>query len=215
VWPNYNWQGNDYDDEVEFFETWYFNRLSWIDNNVPGTLLYPSAELSGSYPDFEITLTDDYFSRQYLNKNHFILNNLPPEVSIDTVIYLNASQATIILNGNISGPIPISVTMRAKVLNSFDDLTTNELIVGVGSNTNELPNTVLYNSRNTIHLECNYPNRIGDHIEVYKLSGQLVFPSKIEKTQVNSFYINVHPGFYLCSYWYDGKKQTQQVVFVK
>ncbi len=167
VWPNYDWQGNDYYDEVEFFETWLFNRLSWIDNNNPGTLLYPSAELLGSFPEFEITLTDDYFSRTILKKNHFTLNGVPPEVSIDTVIYLSASQATIFLDGELNGPVPLSVTMKAKILNSFDDLTTNELLVGVGPASNAIPNIVLFTSQNTIHLECNYPERLGDHFDVF------------------------------------------------
>ena len=54
VWPNYDWEGNDYNDEVEFFENWLFNRIDWIDNNIGGSLLFPSAELSKHFPELEI-----------------------------------------------------------------------------------------------------------------------------------------------------------------
>jgi len=213
VWPNYNWQGNDYDDEVEFLETWLFNRISWIDNNIPGTLLSPSAELSGVFPELEITLSDDYFSRSILKKKYFTLNNAPPGLIIDTVIYLNASQAMIQLSGNVSGPVELSVTMEAKILNGFYDLTTSLLSVGTGFNLYVKRKTLLFTTHNTIHLECSYPELLGDKVEVFNLSGQRIMTLKIEQTQMNSIGVNFLPGIYVCRYWFDGKKQTRQVIF--
>jgi len=215
VWPNYNWQGNDYEDEVEFFETWFYNRISWIDNNIPGTLLFPSAELSGIFPELEITLSDDYFSRSILKKKYFILSNAPPGLIIDTVIYFNASQATIMLSGNINGPVDLSVTIKAKVLNSFADLTSSILSVGVGFTPYVKPNVVLFTTKNTIYLECSHPELLGNKVEVFNLSGQLIKTSNIKQIQLNSIDINLLPGFYLCRFKLDSKKQTKSVVVNK
>jgi len=174
VWPNYNWQGNDYYDEVDFFETWFFNRMNWIDNNLPGTLLAPAAELSGYYPDLEITLTDDYFSRQFLKKDHFILNNAPPELIIDTVIYINASQANVIFEGELSMTLDISITLKSKILNSFEDLTSNTLTVDITSNEIKLQNPILYTTSNTIKLKCFHPELLGKTLEIFNLTGKKI-----------------------------------------
>jgi hypothetical protein len=215
VWPNYNWQGNDYDDEVEFFETWLYNRISWMDDNIPGSLLYPSAELSGSLPELEITLTDDYFSRPILKKKYFTLNNKPPGLEIDTVIFLNASQATIVLSENVTNPVEVSVTIDAKILNSFDDLTSNALSIGVGLNSYAKSNVVLFATRNQLQMKCSHPELLGDKLEIFTLSGQLIKTARIEQTQLNSFDVNLLPGIYLCRYWFDAKIQTQRVVCIK
>lgn len=215
VWPNYNWYGNDYNDEVEFFENWFFNRLGWIDYNMQGFLLYPSADLTGTSSELEIELTDDYFSRPILKKKYFTLNNAPPDLSIDTVIFINASQATIQLSGNINGPIEVSVTMEAKILNSFNDLTTNNLSVGVGQALYNEANINLFVSQNRIQIVCNQPELLGDKMEIFNLSGQRIIISKIEKVQLNSIGINMVSGIYICRFQYDRKMQTRRVVYVK
>jgi hypothetical protein len=214
VWPNYDWQGNDYDDEVEFFETWFYNRISWIDTNIPGSLLYPSAELTGSFPEVEVTLTDDYFSRPILKKKYFTLNGAPTELTIDTVIIINASQATILLSGNISLPVEISVTLDNKILNSFDDITSNILTIGVGLTAYAEPDLVFITSQHTVIMKCNHPELLGDEVELFTLSGQLIKTSKIEKTHLNSVGVNLLSGIYLFKYWFDSKMKTQRVVVI-
>jgi hypothetical protein len=215
VWPNYNWQGNDYEDEVEYFENWFFNRIFWIDNNAPGTLLSPSAELSGYYPDINVTLTDDYFSRQILKNKYFTLNDAPASLEIDTVIYENASMATIKLIGNVNSSAEISVTMKSKIINSFEDLTSSTFSVGVGMEQYSKPEINLYLSSSTIYLECQQPGLLGDKLEIYNLSGQLMQSTNIQTTQSNNISINVPPGIYLCSFIFDEIRQTRRVVFVR
>lgn len=215
VWPNYNWWGNDYADEVEFFETWLFNRLFWIDNNVPGTLLLPSAEISGYYPELDITLTEDFFSRQILKKKYFTINNAPPGLDIDTVIYQNASQATIQLAGNLIGLPEISITMKAKILNSFEDLTSNTLLLtGTDIIPNTKPEVKVYASAGTIHMECNQPNLLNERMEIFNLSGHLMRTMIIEPKQFNSIYANLPAGIYLCSFVFNGKRQSQLIPIV-
>jgi len=214
VWPNYDWENNDYNDEVEFLENWFFNRLGWMDYNMQGEILNPTAELTGSIPHFVITLSDDYFSRTYLNKNHFTLNNAPPELTIDTVIYSNASQATLWLSGNVSSSTEVSITMKAKVLNSFGDLTTSELTVGVNSDSFVDPKAKLYTSQNTIHLECSQPELLGDKLEIYNLSGQRIITSIINQTQLNTVNTDFLQGIYLCRLQFNGKVQTKRVALI-
>jgi len=211
VWPNYNWQGNDYDDEVEFFENWLFNRLEWIDNNIPGNLLEPAAQLAGSFPDLEITLTDDYFSRTILKKKYFTLNNAPPDVSIDTVIYETASFATVKLSGNIQGSSDLSLTMKAKILNSFEDLTTGQLTIGLIAS-EFTPNVVLYSGANTINIKCSHPELLGNHLELLNINGQLIKRIKIDKSDLNRFRVNISPGIYLCRFLFDGKMETHRII---
>lgn len=215
VWPNYDWEGNDYEDEVDFFETWFFNRLSWIDANVTGSILYPSAGLSGSLPELEINLSDDYFNRPVLKKKYFTLNNEPPGVDIDTVKFINATQANIVLTGNINNPVEISVTIDDIVLNSFDDLTTSQLTVGLGLTSVVEPKIVLSVSQNRIFVECSHANLLGDKLEMFNLSGQQIAVYRIEQTPMNSFEVNLLPGIYLCRFWFNGKMQSQRVVFTK
>ena len=215
VWPNYNWQGNDYNDEVEYFEEWFFNRISWIDNHYPGSLLLPSAELSGYYPNIDLTLTDDYFSRPILKNKYFTLNDAPPGLEIDTVIYQDASTAKIYLTGNVSSSAEISVTMKNKILNSFEDLTSGTFSIYVGIDQFENPEVNLYSTSTAIHLECKQPELLGDKLEIFNLSGQLIQSANIQATQSNNISINVPPGIYLCSFIFDGLRQTRRVVFVR
>ncbi len=214
VWPNYNWIGNDYNDEVEYFETWFFNRVTWIDYNIPGNMLYPSAILSGDFPELTITLTDDYFSRPILKKKYFTLNNAPPGMAIDTVIYQNAGLATIILSGTAYGSTEISLTLKAKILNSFEDLTSSAIVLGTGFIHNDKSEVNLFSNLNTIYLKCNSPELLGDQMEIINFSGQLLTTVRIEKISLNKFTLNIPSGYYLCRYVFDKTEQTKFVAFI-
>ncbi|MBN1340035.1 MAG: CotH kinase family protein [Bacteroidales bacterium] len=215
VWPNYNWQGNDYDDEVEYLENWLFNRLTWIDNNLPGSILTPSAELAGLFPVIEIALTDEYFSREILKNSHFTLNNAPPGIAIDTVIYENASQATIILSGILNEPVDVSVTMKDKILNGFEDLTSGVLSLIVGYMQQAAPDISLTAAKNTLYLKCNRPELLGGEFEIFQLTGQRIKTSGIEQVQMNSIDVCFPAGIYICRYRFNGKIQTVKVALLK
>jgi hypothetical protein len=215
VWPNYNWYGNDYTDEVAFFETWLFNRIGWIDYNVQGSLLYPFAELSGYSSELEITLTDDYFSRPILKKKYFTLNNAPIGLEIDTVIFLNASQATLLLSGNVINPIDLSVTMKAKILNSFEDLTSSVLTVGVDFESYIKPEIALLYNQNNLHFDCTNPELLGERLEVFNLSGQLIDTFEIMQSKINTLSINLTPGIYLCRFQFKNILHTRRVIIMK
>jgi len=156
-------------------------------------------------------LFDDYFSRPVLKNKYFTLNNAPPGLSIDTVIYLNASQATIMLSGNLNNPVELSVSMKAKILNSFKDLTSDELSVSVDSKPIIQSRVLLYTTSNAIHLKCNTPELLGDEIEIFNLSGQLIMRAKIDQIPINIIGIEMRPGIYFCRFQLDGRKQTVRV----
>jgi len=215
VWPNYDWMGNDYGDEVEYFENWMFNRIFWIDNNTPGNLLSPEAEISGDIPQIEIDLADDYFSREILKNKYFNLNNAPEGLEIDTVIYQNASKAKIQLTGNLNNPTEVSVTIEHKVLNSFEDLTSNELIVSTSEYRPSKPEVVIFTSPNTIHIKCSKPELLGEKLVIYNLAGQRIQTSSLERVHMNTFSANLPPGIYLSSLVFDHVRQSQRVVFVR
>jgi hypothetical protein len=210
VWPNYDWQGNDYFDEVEFFKTWFFNRVSWMDNNIPGQVLNPIAELTGSYPQLEITLTDDYFSRELLKKKYFTLNNAPASLDIDTVIFETASLAKIYLEGSINNPVDISVTIDKKVINSFEDLTSNEVSIYVGLQTGLLSQLELFADGQSIFIKCDQPGLLGDNVEIFNMSGQRISRIKLNHAVMNRVILNVKPGIYLCKFLY-----AREIVFRK
>lgn len=214
VWPNYNWQNNTYEDEVEFFEDWFFERLQWIDYNLPGIPLSPSAELipTGSNGVFEIKLYDDFFSRTYLKNKYFTVNNAPPGIEIDTVIYIDATKVNIYLAEELKSTVEISVTLDAKILNTWDDLTTNTAIIGVSSNENEFDNISIFAVSNSIYLECERPELLGNECMIFNLSGQLVKSVKINHDMSTIIDLNSPAGIYICSFNYFGKRFSRRVL---
>lgn len=215
VWPNYDWEGNDYEDEVTYFENWLFNRIDWIDDNITGNLLHPSAELSKFFPDLEITLTDDYFNKPVLENEYFLLNNAPTGMKVESVNYINASQARVSLSGNTDDANEVSVTIKDVVLNSYEDITTNELSLDAIFIPFENPTVVLYSTPNTLHLKCSNPKLLGNKLEVFNPSGQLIKTASIEQQQINSIEINGISGIYFCRYQVNSRTQTQKVIVIR
>jgi hypothetical protein len=169
--------------------------------------------LSGNIPELTITLTDDYFSRPILKKKYFTLNNAPQSLTIDTVIYQNAGKATIIFSGSANGSTEISLTLKAKILNSFEDLTSSSIMLGTGFISDKKPEVNIFSNPNTIFMKCNSPELLGDKMEIFNISGQLLTTVKVEKKSLNKFTVNIPPGYYLCRYVFEEIKQTRQINF--
>jgi hypothetical protein len=210
VWPNYNWEGNDYDDEVAFFESWFFSRLDWIDNNIPGNMLNPEAILTGMYPELTLSLNEDYFSRKVLKKKYFVLNNAPTGMEIDTVIYQNASQAKIFLTGSSAQHATVSVLIKNKVINSFKDLTSNETWTNVGTVEND-SGIEIFTKGKTIVLSCEKPDLLGKELKIYNLAGQQVDVLFPERSQINSMETALITGIYLCVLEYNDKVMSYKL----
>ena len=213
VWPNYDWKDNDYQDEVTFFETWFFNRVFWIDYNISGSTLTPTAELSSFYPELKITLDDEYFSQPILDNEYFTLNNAPSGMAIESVSYVNASQAIVNLSGDIIGNEQLSITIHSKVLNGYTNITTNEWALGNDFTPYVKPEVLVYTDQNSIHIRCRHPELLGDHMYIYNLWGQRVKTNSLDKTSLNRTEAFLKPGIYLCSFVFDGKLQSHRIVF--
>jgi hypothetical protein len=216
VWPNYDWQNNTYEDEVDFFETWLNSRLSWMDSHITGTIIEPWAAISGEDTEIHLTLHEDYFARTILKNKYFTLNDGPPGVSLDTVIWLNATEATIKLTGSVSGSSEMSVTIADKVINTFEDLRSNTLGTSSLINWNEnQPGIRMLISGEVLKIESNNPQLIGGSIGIFNLMGQQVAIYQISKQTENSIRLNLPNGMYLARVFYDNKPQTQRIVIAK
>lgn len=212
VWPNYDWENNTYEDEVSFFETWLFNRLEWMDNNFSGVVLYPSANLLISGDELEIKLTDDYFSRTKLDKENFTLNGINSKIAIDSVVYQDAATATIYLSDMPEESLEISVTIHADVINTWDNLTTNTVAVGIHSAAKKMNTAKVYTSGSTIYIQCSHPDLLGAEMHIFNLRGQLVQSANPKRAMMEGIEINLSPGIYLCTFRYDGQMQTQRIL---
>lgn len=67
VWPN-NYIGNSYNDEITYLKSWVTNRISWIDNNIPGNCYNVGINEEFASLDFKVfpNPATDYI---YLNLN--------------------------------------------------------------------------------------------------------------------------------------------------
>jgi hypothetical protein len=216
IWPNYDWQNNTYQDEVDYFENWLNTRLSWMDSNITGTIIEPWAAISGEDTEIHLTLHEDYFARTILKNKYFTLNDGPPGVSLDTVIWLNATEATLKLTGSISGNNEMSVTIADKVINTFEDLRSNTLGTSSLINWNEnQPGIRMFMSGDVLKIESNNPQLIGGSIGIFNLMGQQVAMYQISKQTENSISLNLPNGMYLARVFYDHKPQTQRIVIAR
>lgn len=55
IWPNY-FIGNSYEAEVDYMKNWISDRITWIDNNLPGTCR-PPVNVSTSYKNANVWIT--------------------------------------------------------------------------------------------------------------------------------------------------------------
>lgn len=215
VWPNYDWMNNTYEDEVAFFKDWLTDRTTWLDDNIPGNMLNPVANLSGQFPELELTLEEDYFSRETLKNKYFDLNNAPDEIYIDTLIHQNASEATIILGGTFSGEEFISITIDKKVINTFQDITSNQLSITLGTNQLTRNNISIWNFGETLILSCPNPKTLGNRLQIFNLSGQLISEFNTTEQPKQTFDLHFKPGLYILSGFYNGKPFAKRILIQK
>lgn len=211
VWPNYDWYGNDYNDEVAFFENWLFNRLEWIDNNIEGETLFPEAFLSGNFPHIHIDLSQEYFSRPSLKPKFFNLLGDTSGLSIDSVIYKNASSISLVLSGAKKETSDISVMIERKVLNNYQNLETNTITLGQEELIHDNKPRVFV-SKQGIHVLCNEALKLGGEMNIYNASGQLVSRHHLSKVQSNIVPINLSQGMYIIQVLYANEFKSYKLL---
>jgi len=202
VWPNYNWYGNDYQDEVDFFEDWLFNRLEWIDANLEGDLMFPEAHLSSDFPMIQINLTQDYFSRPALKPKFFTLIGDTVGLQIDSVIYRSASSIDLKLKGSKKNISNIAIRLNKKILNSYQDLESNSLEMGnqsIDVIANEI--RVSYHKRN-LYIYCQKDQELSEEIKIYDLYGRCLKTFRMTLSQYKEIPVNMSSGVYIVNFYY-------------
>jgi hypothetical protein len=198
VWPNYDWYGNTYADEVDYFEDFLFNRLGWMDANMPGNILNPEAGISASDNSIIVNLYGDYFDQPDMKKGHFQLNNAPGGINIDSVTYNSASVCQLNLSDDPSGFPEITVTISEKAINYWEDITSSPLAAaGLPDSHTTLPDISLFEENHRLHIRCNQPERLPGQAEIISLAGQKLATFKLEKKSENILPHQLKPGFYV------------------
>jgi hypothetical protein len=189
VWPNYNWQGNDYDDEVAYFRNYLMNRLNWIDHNIDGQILKPAADISAETNKITFTLRGDYFRHPIVKKGHFTLNDAPSNLNIEDVNYISATTCIITLSGNATSYPEISVTVDKKIINTWDDLTSNKLATASSPEVFNQQSIEVFVSGSVIHLRCYERGLLPSSASLYSVTGQ-----KIREYELQNLTENLLPG---------------------
>jgi len=201
VWPNHDWENNTYEDEVDYFEDFLFNRLNWMDYNVPGTILNPWVGISAQNNQIHLNLYGDYFRNHLLTAYHFLLNDAPSGVSVQSVEYINSSECVLTLIGDISAATQLSVTVFEEAINTWEDITSNKLeTAGIGQPTSALPTITMYESDKHIHIRCIQPELLPNQAEIFNIGGQSMGTYRLEKAQENILSHQLKPGMYLMNF---------------
>ncbi len=198
VWPNYDWYGNTYEDEVEYFENFLFNRLHWMDYNLPGTINHPWAGISASANTINLILHGDYFSLPTLKKEHFRLNSAPDGVYIQAVTYIDASECSLNLTAVVTGYPQVSVTIKEEAVNYWEDITSSDLgSAGVGDSEAELPTIRVWEENHHVHIRCTQPERLPEYAIIFSMVGQRLGILRLEKISENVLPHRFYPAIYL------------------
>lgn len=217
VWPNYDWQYNNYEDEVAYFENFLFNRLDWMDNNFAGNILHPWLSITGETNRIRMNLYGDFFSSNILGIPNFRLNDAPSGMVIQNVEYLNASSCELSLSEDVTGSPEISVTVSGNILNTFQELTSNKLsTAGFDDDLSALlPEITVFSASDQLHIRCNKPESLPEHIQIFNVTGQNLGIYNLEKNPENIIPHFLQPGIYFMVFNTQGRPQTKRFVVMK
>jgi hypothetical protein len=198
VWPNYDWAGNDYDDEVEYFEDFLFPRLNWMDQNFPGQTLEPTAGISADNDQLHFVLYSDFFSTHLLKPEHFILNNTPVGVVINSVDYTKRSECTLLMSEDVSSASNLTVTIKEEAVNYWLDITSGPLsAAGFSDVKPTLPEISIFTADKLLHIRCDRPELLPESGEIFSLAGQRLITVQLQKYSENIIRHKLLPGLYL------------------
>jgi hypothetical protein len=197
VWPNF-FIGNTWEEERQYFQDFLLERADWMDDNMPGGILQPEAHLSGVNNELILQLEDDFFNALVLDKKHFELLDAPPGLVIDTVICVHAAKAHLSLSGVVTGIFQVALSIQADVLNGFDDLTSNSLVLtGTYQQKDYSGKVSIRTTSGMLHIVCSEPALLPDRVELYSMAGQRVGVFQIGKSTQNRLKPVLAPGLYM------------------
>lgn len=206
VWPNYDWQRNSYSDEVEYFSDYLFARMEWMDANLGGRNLEPSAALiplgrDGVRYHYRVALEDDQFDHARLNRWDFELQSDNPDIYIERVQHESSTAAIVTVRGynaaDIEGAV-FSLVVGDGILNGFRPVVAPEIAVGAGAPVFEDPFEVeIYAAGKNIMVRTNDMNALPGLMKVYSTSGRLVGIHTLKRSRFNEVSTNLQSGIYV------------------
>lgn len=211
VWPNY-FIGDSHDEEVAYMENFLLDRISWLDDNLPGNELSPVAVLSGDLTRLIIKLKDDYFNSSRLSASSFEMLGAPPGWSIDTVVITAADRAELYLGGTITGPAEIAVKISPEAINTYDYVVSNTFIVaGIQDERGPYQELHIFTAGSTIHIEAVPHRTLSGQGIVYDVSGQKIEDFQLLPNADHAYNTNLLPGLYLLVLHIDGTVQSRKI----
>ena len=225
IWPNYDWQNNDYSDEVNFFSNWLFNRLRWMDMNVQGQILNPTADISSfespefintsSLRHYKLTLFDEYFEHNQPRPDDFSFQSGSSSLLINNIHYLNASEAIITLSGS-SGQITegteFALSINEEILTGFRNIETSNIFVGKNDHFSDMLRVQAYNADGNIYLRCNRSSGLSESLSVYSITGRLTETYQLERIPVNIIPSDLPKGIYILKFYCENKPYTAKII---
>lgn len=197
VWPNHNWQGNDYSDEVNYVKNFLFLRLGWLDYNFPGKVLNPWLSISPETNAIKVQLNNDYFDKTRTDITDFQLNDAMGGLNITSVEYINPGICMLNLSGDASNQTQLSVTVDEDAFNTFDDLTSNKLGTAGTIEFNEQTLIKIMENKGEIIIYCTKPEILGNQVEITNITGKLLHTFSIEKNERISISHQLPSGIYI------------------
>lgn len=221
VYPN-SYVAKDYAEEIAELKKWIAARMGWMDFEFFGSLLQPEAEISNyTYGTGEakraainVKLSDEFFNKQVLYSEYFRIEGLPNIVTIDTVLFNSAAQATIVLSENASIQTvqnSLTLTILPDVLNGFKTLKTNSIILDSKQSRSNLELKV-YTKGKSLLIKCTNPEKLPEQVNIYNIMGNHVNTIKIEKVSINNVYTDLAKGVYFVSFIIDNQAHIEKVV---
>lgn len=212
VWPNFNWQNNNYEDEVEYFSNFLFNRLHWMDGHLQGNVLQPWVGIAPENDKIVLTLYGDYFSRRVLSKSDFTLNNAPLGLNIENIEYRNATQCVISFSSNLNGADNMSITVAEEAINTYQDLNSNKLsTAGNAVFAQELQISV-FTTDNQLIIRSEQPDLLPATFEILEINGRHCGTFLLERTTETRIAHHLASGIYLVRIPFSNQPLVKRIV---
>lgn len=208
VWPNYNWQNNDYEDEVYYFKNFLLSRINWLDIHLPGKILQPRIGISANGNQINVRIFEDYFDKTRMDISDFQLNDATGGVTIQLLEYIEPSTCILHCSGNVDNQPQLSVTVKEDAFNTFENLTSNVLqTAGTGTPGVNKDIVRITTTGDKITLWCPNPENLASGYQMYDITGQSIASGRMDSDS-HTISLPLKPGIYLVKVQYEDKPLT-------
>lgn len=213
VWPNYDWENNAYNDEVQYFQNFLYSRLEYMDNHMPGNVLQPWVGIFATANKIYLTLYGDFFRRPLLRNEQFLLLNAPDYLSIQQVTCTGPTSCELTLNADVSSLRNVSVKVMGTSVNTLKDTESNMLSATGVPSLEEQNELKVYAFGGLIYVNCPSFNESA-YAEVINVWGQKCGQFSLQSESINAFNHNYSPGVYFVVVKAGKFSEVQRVVIL-